>query len=57
MEIFEKLFQKSEERAKDDSRKTKIYSVGWKGLEGRKNRQKRIIMRERWKRQIMGNHL
>lgn len=27
-EMFEKLFQKSEERAKDDSEETEIYSVG-----------------------------
>lgn len=27
-EMFEKLFQKSEKRAKDDSAETKIYSVG-----------------------------
>lgn len=44
-----------EGRAKDDSRKTKIYSAAWKGLGSGRNRQKKKILRERqtdkWKRQ------
>lgn len=44
-EMFKKLFQKTEDRAKDDTRKTKICSVGWRRLGRGRNRQKRNIER------------
>lgn len=42
-EMSEKLFQKSEERGKDDSDETEIDSIGWQG----RDKRERNIKRER----------
>lgn len=62
-ETTEKLFQKSQERARDDSEETKIDSI-WRGRERKQGREKNMGVgkrergkENRQKRYTVGNHL